>query len=49
MAHQISFNQLDVVFVSTTGVVSVLSVTGEGQWQGLSPITKPGFAPPGPA
>jgi hypothetical protein len=47
MAHQTSFNQLDVVFGDSTGAISVSSVTGQGQWQGPIPVTKPGFAPPG--
>lgn len=47
LAHQASLNQLDAVVVDAEGAVSILSVTGAGQWQGPTRITSTGFAPPG--
>jgi hypothetical protein len=47
LAHQVSMNQLDAVFVGGDGAVSVIWVVGDGNWSGPNQITETGLAFPG--
>ena len=47
LAHQVSDNQLDALFVALDGAVTVMWVVGAGTWQGPAPLTGPLAAPPG--
>src|SRR5262249_34169640 len=47
LAHQSNMNQLDALFVDSTGALCVMWVIGEGAWQGPVRLTAPGFTPAG--
>jgi hypothetical protein len=47
LACQASMNQLDALFVDSTGALNVLWVNGLGTWSGPARLTGAGFAPPG--
>jgi hypothetical protein len=44
LAHQSDMNQLDALFVDSSGALCVMWVVGEGKWQGPVHLTSPGFA-----